>query len=343
MIDEIQPDLFRIEIPLPQNPLKSINSYVITSKRRNLIIDTGLNREECFRAMQTGLRELGVDLEKTDFCITHSHADHSALISRLVTENCKVYLNGPDTAFIGSGFNWDPLVRYAKINGFPEHELQLAIQNHPGNKYGPENIPEFSIIKDGDNLHVGDYRLICVETPGHSRGHTCLYDPSRKILFSGDHILIDITPNIQCLSDDINPLENYLASLDKVYELEVNLVLPGHRRLFKDHRARIKELKRHHEKRAEEVLSILDQGPKNAFQIASEMNWDIECASWDLFPASQKWFATGEALAHLRYLEERDSIFRATGAPLIRFSRNNDLGLPDAHIGASGVISKRGL
>jgi hypothetical protein len=40
------------------------------------------------------------------------------------------------------------------------------------------------------------------------------------------------------------------------------------------------------------------------------MNWDILCDSWDLFPVSQKWFATGEAIAHLKYLKEK-GILRA--------------------------------
>ncbi len=42
------------------------------------------------------------------------------------------------------------------------------------------------------------------------------------------------------------------------------------------------------------------------------MSWDIDCESWELFPVAQKWFATGEALAHLRYLEGEGRI-RRTG------------------------------
>ncbi|NIN33890.1 MAG: MBL fold metallo-hydrolase, partial [Gammaproteobacteria bacterium] len=67
MVEEISANLFRVEIPLPGNPLKSLNSYVIRASERNLIIDTGLNREECKAAMHAGLTEIGVDLKKTDF------------------------------------------------------------------------------------------------------------------------------------------------------------------------------------------------------------------------------------------------------------------------------------
>jgi glyoxylase-like metal-dependent hydrolase (beta-lactamase superfamily II) len=83
MIEEVLPALFRIEIPLPGSPLKSINSYVIRALDRTLIVDTGLNRKECLEAMQAGLRELGVDLKETDFFITHMHADHFGLVGRL--------------------------------------------------------------------------------------------------------------------------------------------------------------------------------------------------------------------------------------------------------------------
>jgi len=78
--------------------------------------------------------------------------------------------------------------------------------------------------------------------------------------------------------------------------------------VFKTHGERIDELKKHHYKRIEEVLTILNSESKSAFQVASEMTWDIACDSWDQFPLAQKWFATGEAIAHLRYLEEEGSI-----------------------------------
>jgi len=46
------------------------------------VIDTGLNRKECLEAMETGLREIKVDLGKTDFFITHLHADHFGLVGK---------------------------------------------------------------------------------------------------------------------------------------------------------------------------------------------------------------------------------------------------------------------
>ena len=149
------------------------------------------------------------------------------------------------------------------------------------------------------SIRAGGYNFRCVETPGHSFGHTCLYDAENRMLISGDHILADITPNIQGWFDNWNPLQEYLKSLESTALLDVTLVLPGHRSVFHDMRGRIEELKRHHEKRAEEALHVLKTGPKTAYQVASEMTWDIVCDSFDLFPLSQRWFALGETIGHL--------------------------------------------
>ena len=102
MIEQIFPDLYRIEIPLPRNPLKALNAYVIKSPDRNLIIDTGWNMEACMSAMRAGLRELEVDLKKTEFFITHLHADHLGLVENLFTEATTVYFSSKEAAIFNS-------------------------------------------------------------------------------------------------------------------------------------------------------------------------------------------------------------------------------------------------
>ena len=62
--------------------------------------------------------------------------------------------------------------------------------------------------------------------------------------------------------------------------------------------------------RANEVLDVLDGGTKNSYQTAADMSWRIRAKSWDDFPVMQKWFATGEAIAHLRYLEGKGMVER---------------------------------
>ena len=234
MIEEIVANLYKIEIPLPNNPLKALNSYVIKSPERNLIIDTGWNQEECMNAMQAGLNELEVDIRKTDFFITHLHTDHLGLVSNLVTDTSTIYFNQPDADRIKSGIFLDDLINFARLNGFPEKELQVVPHSHPGFKFRSKEQLSFHILKEGDTISISDYVFNCVETPGHTKGHMCLYEPSKKIFVAGDHILNDITPTITLWSDEWNPLKEYLASLDKVYELDIELVLPGHRGIFRN-------------------------------------------------------------------------------------------------------------
>jgi len=322
MIEEIIINLYRIEIPLPQSPLKALNSYAITNSERNLIIDTGLDQEECMNAMQTGLKELGVDLRKTDFFITHLHPDHLGLVSNLITDTSMIYFNQPDADWFKGGFSWDDFVSFARLNGYPEKEIQEVTRSHPGLKLESKGKLVFHILKEGDTISIGNYAFRCVETPGHTWGHMCLYEPNKKIFVAGDHILNDISPNIQLWSDEWNPLKEYLTSLEKVYGLDIELVLPGHRSISRNCRERIQELKHHHEKRFDEVISILERGSKNAFRVASQMSWDILYDSWDLFPVSQKWFAIGEAIAHLKYLEGKGIIRREMRGKKRVFSLN---------------------
>jgi len=320
MCEELTPDLFRIRVPLPESPLKYLNSYIVRSPERNLIIDTGFNRQECLETMRSGLDKLGINLDKTDFFITHLHADHFGLIQKLASDSSQVIFSRPAKELLESWEGFETMIAFAAKNGFPEHELRALLDAHPGAKYGSEWIPGLRALDDGDSIDIGGYHFQCVATPGHTMGHICLYEPDRKLFIAGDHILIDITPHIQCWSDAENPLKLYLASLDKVSELDIDLVLPGHRRLIEDHRARIEELKEHHCRRLDEVLTILEMSPQDAFQVASRMTWDIKAESWDQFPLVQKWFATGEALSHLVYLEREGKATRRTENDIVLFA-----------------------
>lgn len=310
---EVLPHVYQIEVPLLNNPLKALNSYVIKAGARNLIVDTGLNRQECLAAMHAGLEALGVDLERTDFFLTHLHADHTGLVAELTSESSRIYFSALDASILSYTEYWREVLDFACLNGFPAEDLNKAIERHPGYGYSYQQIAKeisFSFLKEGDLLNYGDYRLYCIETPGHTKGHLCLYEPEKKVLFAGDHILRDITPNISLWSAEENPLKEYLASLEKVSQLEVSLVLPGHRSIFTDCQQRIEELKDHHQERAAEVLEILREGELDAYQVAARMTWDLSYPSWELFPIAQKWFAHGEAIANLKYLEEEGLVVR---------------------------------
>jgi len=321
LIEQIRPDLFRAEIPLPRNPLKATNSYIIKGDKRNLVIDTGLNREECKTALLGAFKELGIELYKTDFFITHLHADHIGLADVLATEDATIYFNQPDAEILNLENLWQLVYSLVGQHGFPEDKAKLAIDSHPGQSYRPTEPIDFTMVNEGDVIYYSDYELHCLVTPGHSKGHTCLYEPHQKYLFSGDHILGDITPNISARLDNSDSLGEYLKSLDRIYSMPVDLVLPGHRRLIRNCRSRIEELKEHHCQRLEEVISILkEKSQVSAFDVASKMTWDLVADKWSDFPLMQQWFATVEALAHICHLETMGKVNRAVIGNTIVFS-----------------------
>ena len=151
----------------------------------------------------------------------------------------------------------------------------------------------------------------CILTPGHTPGHLCLFDREEGILFSGDHVLFHITPNICRWTGVKDSLGDYLASLERVNDLPVQRLLPAHRMEQGALPQRIKELKHHHRIRLDSALDIVRHTPGlTAYDIAGRMAWSIRCRSWADFPVTQKFFAVGEALAHLDYLEVRGLLRR---------------------------------
>lgn len=309
-VEKVMEGIFRIEVPLPGNPLRSINSYVISNNNKNLVIDTGMNMPECLDAIKKGFDELNLDLKKTDIFLTHMHADHTGLSGILAQEGTQIYFSKKEFEFLFRFRDdyWERILNFLIKHGFPEEEAKKAVKNHPGQKYIAKGNIDFKFIEDGDRIDSGNFSFQCIHTPGHTPGHMCLYEPEKKLLFSGDHILEDISPIIAVISDEDSPLQSYLDSLDKILKIDIQLVCPGHRRVFSDCKKRIDELKEHHRRRLDEILRILRSDSKNAYQVASMMKWDIDYRSWNDFPVLQKWFATGEAIAHLKYLEEHGMV-----------------------------------
>lgn len=327
MVQEILPGLYRIEVPLPKNPLKALNCYVFKGGERNLIVDTGFDREECHTALDAGLKELEIDLSNTDLFITHLHADHSGMIHRLATPTSKVYASNADGKHIKDstqkdGPHWNTMRDYAGRSGFPAADLATAVEKHPGFHYGAKGDINFTYVSDGDTLKVANYVFTCISAPGHTPGLMCLYESKHKILLSSDHILGRITPNISLWSDNYNPLSLYMQSLDKIAKLDVELTLPGHRELLGDCKPRIAELKKHHEHRLAEIeLILVKGGQQNAYQVAGQMTWDMTYKTWEEFPIPQKWFAIGEAIAHLKYLVDNGTIQQLAEGDQIYYSK----------------------
>ena len=310
MLTKIAENIYKKAVPLPNNPLREINAYIITGEK-NLLIDTGFNRIECEEALKSAFDELGIS--KTDLFITHLHSDHCGLAPKFAQKSSAVYAGETDGELINfevGNLYWKMLDDLFVKYGFPKADFGRNTDIHPGRKYCHEQRLDFTYIAEGDILEYGGYRLEAVETPGHTPGHMCLYDRGKKILFCGDHILGTITPNICIDLNAENPLRDYLDSLKKVEKLDVELLLTAHGTAIDDMRGRINELYRHHNERLNEVLCILDNEWTTAYHVASRMKWEIPCKGWSDFPKPQQWFATGEAISHRQYLFFEGKIFR---------------------------------
>ena len=88
--------------------------------------------------------------------------------------------------------------------------------------------------------------------------------------------------------------------------MDIKFLFSSHRFLVKDITVRIDELKEHHRHRLNEVMNILKENDGITVRnLTALMHWDIKARTWEEFPSSQKWFAAGEAMAHITYLKKR--------------------------------------
>jgi glyoxylase-like metal-dependent hydrolase (beta-lactamase superfamily II) len=317
MLEQLYPNIYKNEIPLPNNPLKSINCYIIVSEERNLIIDTGFNQPECAQQFLQGITELNLDMSRTDVVLTHLHSDHIGLASLAQKMGARI-LAGEKEALVGAVFSeeyWRFFYKLMKMYGLEKYGL--TAQDHPGYRLRPDAFIESEPLRENDQITVGEYVFSVVNIPGHTLGHIGLYEKTHKLFFCGDHILSKITPNIICWGLEQDALALYKDSLKKLYDFEIRMLLPGHRHLITDHRARINELVTHHDYRLNEVAAIISCSPKSPCETAAEMRWDLKVDRWENFPKAQKWFSAGEAMSHLEHLyctgrakrTERDGVF----------------------------------
>ena len=305
MVTKIAVNLYTIPVPLPNNPLKSLNVYVITGER-NLLVDTGFRQEECKKALLEGLKELNISMENTDIFLTHLHSDHTGLAPEIVGTNTKVFIGEYDLSRLPGkhcDFSWGKTDELFAAEGFPVELLQVLKSKNPAKSLSPIPFDNYIPVKDGAEFHYGGHRFKAILTPGHTPGHLCLWEAETGICILGDHVLFDITPNITRWNDMEDSLGRYLESLHRINTLPVISPLPAHRKVHVDFHQRCEDIIAHHNRRCSEVLTILEDGkPKNAWDITAGMTWRIRARNWEEFPTPQKWFAVGEALAHLDHL-----------------------------------------
>ncbi len=136
--------------------------------------------------------------------LTHYHPDHSGLAHRIrAASGAQVIMHQNDwnvlRATVSSSDIWNihGMIPWIRALGVPEPELEGFFHIASGGRdLFPRGL-EPDVLLQGETNPVGDSgRLQAILTPGHSPGHVCVYDSENRLFFSGDHILVEITPHI---------------------------------------------------------------------------------------------------------------------------------------------------
>lgn len=136
MLREVYPKVYRNEIPLPRFSPDTVNSYIIVSDQRNLMIDTGFNTEAGRAAMLKGIRELKLDLKKTDLILTHMHPDHAGMALYLQKLGATVYIGQTDKELMSIIYlnkNRGPFEKLAEILSFKKETIPSRVSMFGGN------------------------------------------------------------------------------------------------------------------------------------------------------------------------------------------------------------------
>ncbi|MFD7711227.1 MBL fold metallo-hydrolase [Streptomyces sp. NPDC059785] len=321
-----------IRVPIPDNPLGHTLVYVVDTDRGPALIDTGWDDPDSWDVLTEGLTACGTSAaEIHGVVVTHHHPDHHGLSGRVrEASGAWIAMHAADTAVVRRmretrrGLWLSYMERKLTAAGAPDAHVAPLRAARPGEgRAFTAALPDRDILP-GELLDLPGRRLRAVWTPGHTPGHVCLHleeaHPAGLTghgrLFSGDHLLPEITPHIglyEAPDDDGNlpgphgltgsgevtdPLGDYLDSLERVGRLGPAEVLPAHQHAFTDAPARVRQLLAHHEERLTGLLALLTV-PLTPWQLAERMEWN---RPWDRIPGQSRTIAVSEAEAHLRRL-----------------------------------------
>ncbi|MEK4425569.1 MBL fold metallo-hydrolase [Solibacillus sp. FSL K6-1523] len=293
--------VFSVDIPLPFR-LNQVNCFIGRGNEGWAIIDTGLNRKVTMDIWKTTFNDLNMNITDIEsIFLTHMHIDHYGLAGELQRKSgATVYMSEIDIQLEADFWTEErdvQLKQFYRDNGIEEAKIARMFETEGQLQTWVNPRPKLSTFEDGDFYKIGDLTYQAIHTPGHSDGHFSLYNREEKILFSGDHVLPKITPNISVFpNSSSNPLKEYLESLDQIKELDVNFVIPSHGEPFEDLRGRVEEIKGHHDVRLQQIYESLSTGCF-ATEVCQKV-FGNHLSSYD-YP-----FAFGEILAHLNYLVE---------------------------------------
>ncbi len=147
--------------------------------------------------------------------------------------------------------------------------------------------------------------LRALATPGHADDHLCFLLPSRPgepadgpgpfVCFAGDLVLGEGS-SIVPPREMGGSLRDYMSSLRKLAELDLELIYPGHGPVIEDPAAKLAAYIAHREDRQRRLEAALDRGERSRAALVAEV--------WDDVPEELRGAASAAMQAHLEMLED---------------------------------------
>ena len=210
---------------------KGHNYYVLREGDAATIVDAGCSGE--WSKLVNGLGSIGLSVESVaGIVFTHAHADHFGLakkaseagLSLSVHEDEETRALGKYEGRFSAGATDLPLLSLTTFR----HFLPMILAGVMKLSF----VDQVDTFTDGEQIDLPG-NLTAIHTPGHTEGHVMFHCPDRGILFSGDGVitmdLIGKAKGPQMIEKRFNlDSTQALASLDRIVDLEAELLLPGH-------------------------------------------------------------------------------------------------------------------
>ena len=308
-----------------------VNCYLIEDDPLTLV-DTGPNSGKSLDELEQGLARLGHRVEDLGLIVlTHQHMDHVGLLEILVRrsgadvaalDGLTGYLSNFSAAAAADDAFSSAIMRRHGVP--PEVVVVLEGVGASFRAFG-SSAAVTRPLHEGGALTLRDRTLQVLHRPGHSPSDTLLHDAERRLVIGGDHLLSRVSSNplITRPLGDLDPdpadrphaLLQYIASMTRTRELDVDFVLGGHGPPVTDHAGLIDERFRMHERRARKLHGMLADGPRTAYDLASAM--------WGNVAVTQAYLTISEVLGHLDLLAERGEVVEDAEGAVTRFSAVN--------------------